>query len=46
MVKFKVNKAKCKRCGHEWVPTKEEIIRCAKCKSPYWNTERKVKKNE
>jgi predicted Zn-ribbon and HTH transcriptional regulator len=34
---------KCKRCGHTWMKRtldKEPLV-CARCKSPYWNTERK-----
>lgn len=37
---MKLLKLKCKRCGHIWIPRKEEIPqRCGKCKSPYWNKE-------
>lgn len=29
---------KCDRCGHEWLSRDgENPLRCAKCKSPYWN---------
>jgi predicted Zn-ribbon and HTH transcriptional regulator len=32
----------CLRCGHEWWPrTPEEPLICPKCKTPYWNRERK-----
>lgn len=34
----------CKRCGHEWASKREHPIRCAKCKTPYWDTERKQKR--
>ena len=34
----------CKRCGHNWVPKKTEIRICPKCKSPYFDVERKPKK--
>jgi Zn finger protein HypA/HybF involved in hydrogenase expression len=28
----------CLRCNHKWIPRKPVVpIRCAKCKSPYWN---------
>lgn len=34
-------KFKCKRCGHEWHPRKQEYPKCcAKCKSPYWDRDR------
>lgn len=33
---------KCDRCDHEWLSRDgKEPIRCAKCKSPYWNQPRK-----
>jgi len=35
---------KCDRCGHEWLSRDSDTpIRCAKCKSPYWNKPRKNK---
>ena len=35
---------KCKRCSHEWVPRGSGTPKvCPKCKSPYWDTERRVK---
>lgn len=41
MNKVKLPKFKCKRCGHQWMPRKEQIpICCGKCKSPYWNTKK------
>lgn len=43
-MKIKLPTMKCKRCGHEWYPKREEMpIRCAKCKTPYWNIPRVVK---
>jgi predicted Zn-ribbon and HTH transcriptional regulator len=35
----------CERCGHEWVPRKEDEHPrvCPKCKSPYWD---KPKQND
>jgi predicted Zn-ribbon and HTH transcriptional regulator len=33
----------CERCGHIWAPREEEQPKvCPKCKSPYWNTPRKI----
>lgn len=29
--------ATCLRCGKSWQPRKEEVVRCPKCKSCYWN---------
>lgn len=35
----------CKRCLHTWIiRTHDEPTVCPKCKSPYWNKERVVKK--
>ena len=36
-MKIKIIKLKCERCGHQWVPKKEEIRQCPKCKSPWWD---------
>ncbi len=43
-MKIKINKLECKRCGHKWIPRKQEVILCPKCKSPYWNILKKKKK--
>jgi DNA-directed RNA polymerase subunit RPC12/RpoP len=42
-IKITVTGYKCERCGHQWIPRiKKDIpIICPKCKSPYWNRERK-----
>lgn len=44
-VKIEVDGYQCLRCGHKWVP---RVLRgnelptiCPKCKSPYWNKERR-----
>jgi hypothetical protein len=37
-MKVKLPKFECLCCGHKWNPRNEETpIRCAFCKSPYWN---------
>ena len=39
-MKIKIKKQlKCKRCGHEWNPRKEEIRQCPNCKSAWWDKE-------
>ena len=43
MTTIKLHKISCLRCGHEWVPTIERIIVCAKCRSPYWNIPKQEK---
>lgn len=41
-MKFKLKKLICKRCGYIWIPRKEELpITCPKCRSPYWNKEKR-----
>lgn len=43
-VKIEVDGYRCLRCGHEWVPrtmVDREPTICPKCKSPYWNKERR-----
>ena len=33
----------CNRCGHKWAPKEDEKPKvCPKCKSPYWDTPRKI----
>jgi rubrerythrin len=49
MAKEKIVKEgnRCERCNHLWVAnSKEEPKVCPSCKSPYWNTPRKNKKNK
>lgn len=33
-------KLECMRCLHTWIPRKEDVRICPKCKSPYWDKER------
>ncbi|QDI73900.1 hypothetical protein HOV56_gp11 [Nitrosopumilus spindle-shaped virus] len=35
----------CIRCTYEWFSTLLEPVRCASCRSPYWNKERKLETN-
>ena len=41
MVKVQLQVLTCKRCGHKWVPRKEEVRICPRCKSQYWDLEPK-----
>jgi len=34
---------KCKRCGHNWASKQEKPTICPKCKSPYWDKEKREK---
>lgn len=36
-----VKELSCKRCGHSWYPRQPEVRICPKCKSPYWDKERR-----
>jgi Zn finger protein HypA/HybF involved in hydrogenase expression len=36
-MKVKITKLQCERCGHQWIPKKEEVRQCPKCKSAYWD---------
>lgn len=37
-----MKKEKCKRCEHEWYRRKPvKPLICPKCKSPYWNIDKK-----
>lgn len=38
---YTLPKLKCSRCKHEWTPRKKDVVACPKCKSPYWDRERK-----
>lgn len=41
MKEIKLQKLKCKKCGHEWLPRVEVVYQCPKCKTAKWNVERK-----
>ena len=46
-VKMEVEGYRCLRCGHTWIPRgdpKVEPTICPRCKSPYWNKQRRNKK--
>lgn len=34
-----VSAHQCGKCGHVWLPRDtRHVVRCAKCKTPYWDT--------
>ena len=39
---IKIYEVTCKRCNESWPPRKTDIKRCPRCKSPYWDKDRKV----
>lgn len=43
MATAEVHELKCKRCGHTWIPRKNDVRICPnpKCHSPYWDKEKK-----
>lgn len=46
-MKIKLSHINCLRCGHQWIARKTVIKCCPECKSPYWDRERRVpKQNE
>jgi len=40
-MKAKIKKMKCLRCGHEWIPRKEDVRMCPNCKTPYFDKAKK-----
>jgi len=41
MVRVKLPRLKCLRCGHEWIPQQEEVKICPRCKTKHWDTPKK-----
>jgi DNA-directed RNA polymerase subunit RPC12/RpoP len=46
MPEISIRGYRCARCNHEWVPRNKKVmpVVCPKCKSPYWNIEKRKKK--
>ena len=40
-MEVKLKELKCKRCGYIWVPRTKDVRQCPKCKSAYWDKEKK-----
>lgn len=36
-------KIECMRCGHSWIPRKNDVRICPKCKSIYFDTPKDIK---
>jgi hypothetical protein len=43
---FKLPKAKCLRCDHDWIPRRPVIRACPSCNSPYWDKPREREATE
>lgn len=46
MIEVNLKGWKCQRCGHIWIPRIKKETQptiCPKCKSPYWNKQKKKK---
>jgi len=41
---MKLPKLKCLRCGHEWIPRIEDVVRCPNCGNVRWNEKPKETK--
>jgi predicted Zn-ribbon and HTH transcriptional regulator len=39
-------KLRCQRCGWEWIPRKEDVRQCPKCRNLYWDMPREGIKND
>lgn len=37
MAKVKVEKLKCQKCGHEWVPRSDDVRQCPGCHTVWWD---------
>jgi len=35
-MKIKINKLKCRKCKHEWIPRVEKVYVCPKCHTYLW----------
>ena len=42
---IRITRLTCRRCTHEWVPTKVDVRICPKCKSARWDTPRPQETN-
>jgi predicted Zn-ribbon and HTH transcriptional regulator len=40
IVKVEMFQCHCERCGYDW-KAEEKPLRCAKCKTPYWDRKKK-----
>jgi hypothetical protein len=39
MEEIMINEIYCRRCSHSWIPRKNKIFVCPRCKSPKWSEE-------
>lgn len=45
-MKVQIEACKCNQCGYVWLPNEDnpDPVSCSKCKSPYWNRQKKNRK--
>jgi len=43
-VDIEIEEQFCKRCGHKWIPRIKKVKICPKCKSIYWQTQKRNSK--
>ncbi|MFQ5976461.1 MAG: hypothetical protein ACE5J5_09135 [Candidatus Hydrothermarchaeales archaeon] len=38
-MKIRIEKLKCKRCRHEWMPRTSDVRKCPRCQTAFWDVE-------
>jgi len=42
-MEIKIKKLKCLQCNYEWMPRTNDVRRCPKCQSVFWDKEKENK---
>jgi Zn finger protein HypA/HybF involved in hydrogenase expression len=42
-MKVKIKKLVCAKCKKEWMPRTEDVRQCPRCKTAYWEKDRRSK---
>jgi Zn finger protein HypA/HybF involved in hydrogenase expression len=40
---IEIKKLECRKCGHKWIPRKEDIHKCPRCQSRGWQGKKEMK---